>query len=193
MSFLEPPDSSMVWPTSPGAMACSWRVSCSLDAPAAWRRQSPSRWVLGNDRRADERRLMATSFWICASCEEGLHGLEVLGDSRLALAAGGQNLLIYLRPNLNQARRNPESQVAFVQPRFPPRSALESFFGSGATWTRRNAGGAEPRSFARSRPEIGAFAVARARLVWWRRHGWAPASRQLGALGCRGLGLGSSL
>ena len=22
------------WPTSPGAMACSWRVSCSLDAPA---------------------------------------------------------------------------------------------------------------------------------------------------------------
>jgi hypothetical protein len=24
----------MVWPTSPGAMACSWRVSCPLDAPA---------------------------------------------------------------------------------------------------------------------------------------------------------------
>src|SRR5687767_14363291 len=28
---------SMVWPTSPGAMACSWCVSCSLDAPAGQR------------------------------------------------------------------------------------------------------------------------------------------------------------
>jgi hypothetical protein len=33
-SVLEPLARAMVWPTSPGAMACSWRVSCSLDAPA---------------------------------------------------------------------------------------------------------------------------------------------------------------
>jgi hypothetical protein len=26
--FWQPPARSMVWPTSPGAMACSWRVSC---------------------------------------------------------------------------------------------------------------------------------------------------------------------
>jgi hypothetical protein len=34
---------SMVWPTNPGAMACSRWVSCSLDAPAGRRRR---RWQL---------------------------------------------------------------------------------------------------------------------------------------------------
>jgi hypothetical protein len=37
-SFLEPPARSMVWTTSPGAMACSWHASVSWTLPRAWRR-----------------------------------------------------------------------------------------------------------------------------------------------------------
>jgi len=33
-SYLSPSARTMVWPTSPGAMACSWCVSWFLDAPA---------------------------------------------------------------------------------------------------------------------------------------------------------------
>jgi len=33
-SFVEPLGRSMVWPMSPDAIACSWRVSWTLDAPA---------------------------------------------------------------------------------------------------------------------------------------------------------------
>ena len=37
---------SMVWPTSPGAMACSWRVSCSLTLRRAWSViDSPRDWI----------------------------------------------------------------------------------------------------------------------------------------------------
>ena len=36
-SGVEPPARSMAWPMRPGGMACSWRVSCSLDAPAVGR------------------------------------------------------------------------------------------------------------------------------------------------------------
>jgi hypothetical protein len=51
------PARSMVWPTSPGAMACSRRVSCSLDAPAGPEASSISSCQLDRDDcRANERR-----------------------------------------------------------------------------------------------------------------------------------------
>jgi hypothetical protein len=59
MSFLEPPARSMVWPTSPGAMACSWGVSCSLDASAVWRCPRAVLTVRSGLGRANERRAVA--------------------------------------------------------------------------------------------------------------------------------------
>jgi hypothetical protein len=70
-SFLEPPARSMVWPMSPGAMACGWGVLCSLDAPDAWRRQPFNLPVDRDGCRANERRAMTTAHYAVDGSRRG--------------------------------------------------------------------------------------------------------------------------
>jgi hypothetical protein len=53
---------SMVWPTSPGAMAYSWRVSCSLDAPAGPEASIPSCGPIST--AVGLTNVVSTVFWI---------------------------------------------------------------------------------------------------------------------------------